>query len=58
MPDTFLPMLTGVEKASLASWAAVWEKVRESSLQAETLNLDRKQVVLQVFMALANATRM
>ena len=29
-----------------------------ASLQAETLNLDRKQVVLQVFMALADATRM
>ncbi len=43
--------------ASLASWATVWEKVRESSLQAEILNLDRKQVVLQVFMALARATR-
>ena len=48
----------GVEAASLASWAAVWEKVRDCALQAETLNLDRKQVILQVFMALANATRM
>jgi DNA polymerase-3 subunit delta' len=47
-----------VEGASLASWAAVWEKLRDASLQAETLNLDRKQVVLQVFMALADATRM
>ena len=47
-----------VVAASLASWAGVWEKVRESALQAQTLNLDRKQVILQVFMALANATRM
>ena len=46
-----------VTKAPLASWATVWEKVRDTTLQAETLNLDRKQVVLQVFMALAAATR-
>lgn len=46
------------EAASLAAWASVWEKVQESTLQAEMLNLDRKQVVLQVFMALEHATRM
>jgi DNA polymerase-3 subunit delta' len=57
-PEPAGPLSAEVEAASLASWAAVWEKVRESSLQAETLNLDRKQVVLQVFMALANATQM
>ncbi len=57
-PEPAGPLASAVEAASLASWAAVWEKVREVSLQAETLNLDRKQVVLQVFMALANATRM
>lgn len=44
--------------ASLASWAGVWENLRDSSLQAEALNLDRRHVVLQVFMALADATRM
>lgn len=47
----------GTSGASVASWAAVWDKLRESSVQAEALNLDRKQVVLQVFTALANATR-
>jgi DNA polymerase-3 subunit delta' len=57
-PEPTGTLAPAVRAASLASWAAVWEKIRESSLQAETLNLDRKQVVLQVFMALANATRM
>jgi DNA polymerase-3 subunit delta' len=57
-PEPAGALSAAVEGASLASWAAVWEKVRESSLQAETLNLDRKQVILQVFMALASATRM
>jgi DNA polymerase-3 subunit delta' len=57
-PEPAGPLAPAVEAASLASWASVWEKVREAALQAETLNLDRKQVVLQVFMALANATRM
>lgn len=52
------PLPPAVQSASLASWADVWEKVRDTTLQAETLNLDRKQVVLQVFMALATATRM
>ena len=46
-----------VTDTPLASWAVVWEKVRDTTLQAETLNLDRKQVVLQVFLALAAATR-
>ncbi len=52
------PLPQPVQAASLASWADVWEKVRDTTLQAETLNLDRRQVVLQVFMALATATRM
>lgn len=55
-PSAALP--PAVAGASLASWAGVWENLRESSLQAEALNLDRRQVVLQVFMALADATRM
>ncbi len=47
-----------IEAVPLASWAGVWEKVVESSQEAEVYNLDRKQVVLQVFMSLANAARM
>jgi DNA polymerase-3 subunit delta' len=57
-PEPVGSLSAAVEAASLASWAGVWEKVRESALQAQTLNLDRKQVILQVFMALADATRM
>jgi DNA polymerase-3 subunit delta' len=56
-PEISLKLAASVAKVPLASWADVWEKVRDTTLQAETLNLDRKQVVLQVFMALAAATR-
>ena len=49
------PAIAGV---SLASWADVWEKVLVSSSDAEELNLDRRQIVLQAFMALADAARM
>jgi DNA polymerase-3 subunit delta' len=44
--------------ASLAAWADVWEKAADSAFQAEEYNLDRKPVVLQIFMALARAARM
>ncbi|MGV8838741.1 MAG: DNA polymerase III subunit delta' [Bauldia sp.] len=44
--------------ASLAAWADVWEKAADSAFQAEEYNLDRKQVILQIFMALARAARM
>lgn len=54
--EASLTLPASVTDAPLASWAAVWEKVRDTTLQAETLNLDRKQVVLQVFLALAAAT--
>jgi DNA polymerase-3 subunit delta' len=42
----------------LERWAGVWEKVKDSSDLADELNLDRKQVVLSIFMNLARATRM
>jgi len=58
LPEPLGAISPATESASLATWAAVWDKVRESTLQAETLNLDRRQVVLQVFMALEHATRM
>jgi len=44
--------------ASLAAWADVWEKAADSAFQAEEYNLDRKPVVLQIFMALARTARM
>jgi DNA polymerase-3 subunit delta' len=42
----------------LARWAEVWEKVNDSSAEAEELNLDRKQVVLSILMTLGRAARM
>ncbi len=42
----------------LARLAEVWEKIEQSSADAEELNLDRKQVVLSILMALARASRM
>jgi DNA polymerase-3 subunit delta' len=42
----------------LARWAEVWEKVAQSSTEADDLNLDRKQVVLSILMSLARAVRM
>jgi DNA polymerase-3 subunit delta' len=54
-PEQGLANLAGVP---LERWPEVWEKVNHSSDLAEALNLDRKQVILSVFMALARATRM
>ncbi len=52
------PLAPAVAGAPLAQWAEVWEKAEESSGLAEELNLDRKQVILTIFMSLARATRM
>jgi DNA polymerase-3 subunit delta' len=56
-PDgTRLP--AAAEALPLARWAEVWEKVEQSAADADEYNLDRKQVVLSVFMTLARAFRM
>lgn len=47
-----------VRAVPLARWAEVWEKVAQSSAEADDLNLDRKQVVLSILMSLARAARM
>ena len=47
-----------VRAVPLARWAEVWEKVAQSSFEADDLNLDRKQVVLSILMSLARAARM
>ncbi|MCC2111768.1 MAG: DNA polymerase III subunit delta' [Hyphomicrobiales bacterium] len=44
-------------QTALVSWAEVWEKVARSAGLAESLNLDRKQVVLSSIRALAEAAR-
>jgi DNA polymerase-3 subunit delta' len=57
-PDEAADPSAAVAGVPLARWAEVWEKVNRSAAEAEALNLDRKQVVLSIFMTLARATRM
>jgi DNA polymerase III subunit delta' len=45
------------EPRALDRWAAVWEKLGELFTEADDLNLDRKQVVLNAFFALEEAVR-
>ena len=44
-------------RRSLDQWVAVWEKLIHLFAQAEGINLDRKQVVLNAFFALEAAAR-
>ncbi|HEY3917719.1 MAG TPA: DNA polymerase III subunit delta' [Stellaceae bacterium] len=44
-------------RRSLDQWVAVWEKLTHLFAQAEGINLDRKQVVLNAFFALEDAAR-
>ncbi|MEM7214756.1 MAG: DNA polymerase III subunit delta' [Pseudomonadota bacterium] len=43
--------------SSLARWAEVWEKTRDSVRTAESYNLDRKQVILNLFHEMGEAER-
>lgn len=45
----------GGPPAALARWADVWNKARETLDRAETFNLDRRQVLLDVFASLFEA---
>ena len=47
----------GVPAAALAGWAEVWEKTGQAIGSAEALNLDRKQVVLNLFQDIAEVDR-
>jgi hypothetical protein len=58
--------LTGPEKAlvdrigsivSLDRWFELWEKISRLLSKTDQINLDRKQVVLNIFLALENAVR-
>jgi len=49
------PRLMG--RPSLDRWVEVWEKLSERFTEADDLNLDRKQVVLNAFFALEEAAR-
>ena len=44
-------------RRGLDQWVAVWEKLTHLFTQAEGINLDRKQVVLNAFFALEEAAR-
>lgn len=46
-----------VPAAALAGWAEVWEKTGQAIGTAEALNLDRKQVVLNLFQDIAEVDR-
>lgn len=56
-PEPGTPAATVVpqDPATLARWVDVWEKTRRSSQLADTWNLDRKQVILNLFSALHEA---
>ena len=43
--------------SSLARWAEVWEKTQNSIRTAESFNLDRKQVILNLFHDMGEAAR-
>jgi DNA polymerase-3 subunit delta' len=43
--------------ASLDRWMSVWEKTRTAFGEAEALNLDKKQLVLETFLAIEDAAR-
>jgi DNA polymerase-3 subunit delta' len=42
----------GSDISALARWADVWEKTRRSAEQTDAYNLDRKQVILNLFSAI------
>jgi len=46
-----------IGRRGLDRWVEVWEKIAELFAQADAVNLDRKQVVLNAFFALEEAAR-
>jgi DNA polymerase-3 subunit delta' len=44
-------------RRGLDQWVEVWEKLTHLFAQADSVNLDRKQVVLNAFFALGEAAR-
>ncbi len=62
MPDSLPPTREGRGQRlpappSLDRWAALWEKINTLAAQADRLNLDRKQVILDIFLALETTAR-
>ena len=51
------PLTRLLRRRGLDRWVEVWEKITELFAQADAVNLDRKQVVLNAFFALEEAAR-
>jgi len=51
------PLSTLLRRRGLDRWVEVWEKIIHLFAQADAINLDRKQVVLNAFFALEEAAR-
>ncbi|WP_068312587.1 DNA polymerase III subunit delta' [Polycladidibacter hongkongensis] len=48
---------TAATASALVTWAQLWEKMGHAVVQADALNLDRKQTVLSFFMDVRSAAR-
>jgi DNA polymerase III subunit delta' len=57
LPGESQAMRRLAERRSLDQWVEVWEKLTHLFAQADSVNLDRKQVVLNAFFALEDAAR-
>jgi DNA polymerase III subunit delta' len=57
LPGEAATMRRLAARAGLDQWVEVWEKLTRLFAQADGLNLDRKQVVLNAFFALEDAAR-
>ncbi len=47
----------GAKPGALDRWLEVWDKINRLAAQSDALNLDRKQVILNLFFALQRAAR-
>jgi DNA polymerase III subunit delta' len=57
LPGESQAMRRLAERRGLDQWVEVWEKLTHLFAQADSVNLDRKQVVLNAFFALEDAAR-
>ncbi len=56
-PGAEAPLVTLLSRRGLDRWVEVWDKITHLFAQADAVNLDRKQVVLNAFFALEEAAR-
>jgi DNA polymerase-3 subunit delta' len=57
VPGEHAAMRRLAARRGLDQWVEVWEKINRSFAQADSVNLDRKQVVMNAFFALEGAAR-